>query len=89
MSWNYRVMQFADKEGNPYWEVREVYYDEAGRPNGYSDCGASVMAAQDDEPLPPVESLRTQLQRMLECLEKPALTPGDCASEGGSRFAAS
>ena len=83
MSWNYRVMQLADRKGNPYWEIREVYYDATGRPNGYADRGPSAMATEADEPLTPVESLRLQLQRMLEGLEKPILTPGDCHSQSG------
>lgn len=81
MSWNYRIMQLADPQGNPYWEIREVYYDETGRPNGYTDRGAITLATEGDKPLTPVEALRWQLQRMLEGLEKPILTPGDCATQ--------
>lgn len=81
MSWNYRVMQFVDRKGDPYWEIREVYYDEKGRSNGYADGSATTLATDADKPLTPVEALRWQLQRMLESLEKPILTPGDCETE--------
>lgn len=46
MSWNYRVIKFEDdigEDGN-YYEIKEVFYDAAGKPVGYSDavCGSDT-----------------------------------------------
>ena len=42
MSWNYRVVKFTDEED--YYEIKEVFYDSAGVPVGYSDavCGSDT-----------------------------------------------
>jgi YD repeat-containing protein len=37
MSWNYRIIQHADGR----LELHEVYYDQAGRPVGFTERGAS------------------------------------------------
>lgn len=45
MSWNYRVVRFkAEEETGAYYEIKEVFYDTAGKPVGYSDatCGADT-----------------------------------------------
>lgn len=47
MSWNYRVVRFTGEEGfetGEYYEIKEVFYDAAGKPVGYSDatCGADT-----------------------------------------------
>lgn len=44
MSWNYRVVRFTDEVGEEYYEIKEVFYDTASKPVGYSDatCGADT-----------------------------------------------
>lgn len=47
MSWNYRVVRFkAEGQTDTYehYEIKEVFYDTAGNPVGYSDavCGADT-----------------------------------------------
>jgi hypothetical protein len=40
MSWNYRIVRFKDSEveEDDYYEVKEVFYDNVGKPVGYSDA---------------------------------------------------
>ena len=46
MSWNYRVVKFQDETSDEgeYYEIKEVFYDNLGKPVGYSDanCGADT-----------------------------------------------
>ena len=46
MSWNYRVVRFKDEHADTeeYYEIKEVFYDTAGKPVGYSDatCGSDT-----------------------------------------------
>lgn len=45
MTWNYRVVRFkTEDETEEYYEIKEVFYDAAGKPVGYSDatCGADT-----------------------------------------------
>ena len=34
--WNYRVLRCEDK-GEPFYTVHEVYYDEAGKPDSWTE----------------------------------------------------
>ena len=45
MSWNYRVVRFTEIVGDEdFYEIKEVFYDNLGKPVGYSDanCGADT-----------------------------------------------
>jgi hypothetical protein len=46
MSWNYRIVRFKhhEFEEDDYYEIKEVFYDTAGKPVGYSDavCGSDT-----------------------------------------------
>lgn len=48
MSWNYRVVRFSGEnlvsDTGEYFEIKEVFYDNLGKPVGYSDanCGADT-----------------------------------------------
>ena len=45
MSWNYRVVRFTEIVGDEeFYEIKEVFYDNSGKPVGYSDanCGADT-----------------------------------------------
>jgi hypothetical protein len=62
--WNYRVIK--EKENDEEWlEVREVYYDQLGKPMGH--CTATVGGETLGE-------LETILEMMRKSLEKPILT---------------
>lgn len=76
--WNYRVIEFAADGDEPAWrELREVYYDDAGRPSAY---GAVAMVAwgADEDPATPL----SLLERMREALGKPFLDARDFEAEG-------
>jgi hypothetical protein len=48
VSWNYRVVRFSGEnlvsDTEEYFEIKEVFYDNNGKPVGYSDanCGADT-----------------------------------------------
>jgi hypothetical protein len=45
VSWNYRVVRFTEIVGDEeFYEIKEVFYDNNGKPVGYSDanCGADT-----------------------------------------------
>lgn len=70
MTWNHRVMKIENR-GETFLEIHEVYYDDQGRPNGYTTDPIAVTGETIDE-------LRWVLNRMLECLDKDILTEEDC-----------
>lgn len=62
MSWNLRVLEIPDG-ASCYYEIREVYYNEHGKPWGHSR--ASMQAESK-------EALRNYLMWALEAIDKPA-----------------
>jgi hypothetical protein len=66
MTWNYRVMRFPDG----HLAVHEVYYDDRGRPVGYTEHPVSfaVDAAEGFQAL--IESMK---QALGDALERPIL----------------
>jgi hypothetical protein len=73
MTWNYRVLAHQDGDGT-YFQIHEVYYDEQGNPNGYTERGTTMGSET-------LESLRSELERMRECLSKPVLSYSDFPNE--------
>lgn len=68
-SWNHRVVDMtAENDGDPLFELREVYYNREGVPVGHG--GPSVMSET-------MEGLTTVVDRMREALAQPVLTPED------------
>jgi hypothetical protein len=69
MSWNYRVFNLKGTD-EEWYEIREVYYSESGRPSRYSispgNAGGNTL-----------EELVEDLQRMLDATELPAMTIED------------
>ena len=47
MNWNYRILEIIHDEGNTY-EVVEVYYDEDGTVDGYTDISESPLRHTGD-----------------------------------------
>ena len=68
-TWNYRVLA-REYNGEPYYSIHEVYYDEDGNPNGYVDQVASVNGED-------ISSIRWSLNKMKEALNKTVLWHGD------------
>tara|TARA_R110002074_G_scaffold308931_1_gene479681 strand:- start:72 stop:281 length:210 start_codon:yes stop_codon:yes gene_type:complete len=66
MGWNHRVMKHKDGEDD-FFQIHEVYYTEDGEVDGYTLNGASAGGNTLDE-------LRSELQRMLDSLDKEVLT---------------
>lgn len=67
--WNYRVIEFpAVQDEQARRELREVYYDDSGRPCAYG-AAAQVMWDDEEDPATPYSIL----QRMREALDKPVL----------------
>jgi len=66
MTWNLRLVHLDDPDlpGQPYIEVREVYYDSMGKPMGHTV--ATVGGETVDE-------LKQYCQWILESLNKPIL----------------
>ena len=71
-SWNHRVIDVtAENEGDPLFELREVYYID-GVPVGHGE--PSVMSET-------MEGLVKVIDRMKEALEQPVLKPEDFRGE--------
>lgn len=83
MSWNHRVIKFTEpKSGDPYWQIHEVYYHEDGRQRAYTNDPIPIVTSGDDnegvnDQAKALEDMRWTLTKMIECLEKPVLTPED------------
>ena len=69
MEWNYRILAHEYK-GEVYLQIHEVYYDEDGKPNGYSENPIPVGAET-------VKEITWTLNKMLECRAKPILWAGE------------
>lgn len=70
MAWNHRVLAKIYPSGDVEFDIHEVYYDERGEPNAYTENPISVGGDS-------IKSLRWQLNKMKECLKKPILYHGD------------
>lgn len=75
-SWNHRVMRLPSGTDEEFLGIHEVYYDDEGKPNGYTKHAVSVSGTEG------IEGLRWQLDHMIKALGKPILTPEDFKSEG-------
>jgi hypothetical protein len=67
MTWNLRLVNMSDPD-ETYIEIREVYYDQMGKPLGH--CAAHIGGEN-------VGELRTYIEWAIEALDKPILTFGD------------
>jgi len=70
MTWNLRLVEMVEEEcqDERYIEIREVYYDQLGKPLGHT------RATSGGEN---VEEIRRYLTWALEALDKPVLTFGE------------
>lgn len=72
MTWNYRVIEFQFGD-ETHRAIHEVYYDEAGNPNGYAENPASISWNADEDP----GAASKILEKMQVALTKPVLTEKD------------
>lgn len=63
MSWNYRTVRCTESDA-VFYEIKEVYYNEQGLPNGY--CDADLFGET-------LEELKDVFDMMKLALEKPIL----------------
>ena len=70
MSWNYRVLANEYKEGKIYFQVHEVYYNEDGVPDGYTENPITI-GGED------TESVGWTIDKIMEGYTKPVLWMGD------------
>jgi len=70
MTWNLRLVKTEDPDlpGEPYVEIREVYYDQLGKPLGH--CLATMGGEN-------IAEVKQYLLWSIEALDKPVLTFGD------------
>ena len=75
--WDYRVVRKESDDGSDEWySVQEVYYDdETGEPMAQS---IDLQIEGDN-----ITGMRTQLERMIECLDKPILDENDITDVSG------
>lgn len=66
--WNHRVLAF-EQNGESYFQVHEVYYDENDKANRYAKNPISIGSET-------IEGINWTLNQMLECLGKPILWAG-------------
>lgn len=70
MGWNFRVFRRTlknfDDTTSDWFSIHETYYDENGKPNGWTVDAIDLQGEG-------IEELKWTLQKMLECLEKPVL----------------
>lgn len=66
MSWNYRIVQDINNEDQQnLFAIREIYYDETGKPNGMGDASIINYETRDD--------LLKSLLLMISALTKPTI----------------
>ena len=74
MSWNQRVVHrkyiHKDNSIEEWYEIHEVYYDKKSNIDGMTKNPICPMGHT-------IEDLKTELQRMIDCLEKPILEYDD------------
>ena len=68
-TWNHRILA-SEHNGEMSLDIHEVYYDENGKPNGYTKNPVSVSGDS-------LKSITWTLNRMIEAKSKPILWGGD------------
>lgn len=66
MHWNHRVMAHTDDMGETYYTIHEVYYDDSGQPDSWTEKSVPALGYSLDE-------LRGELEQMLAATYKPTL----------------
>ena len=76
MTWNLRLVEMVEEDcaDDLYVEIREVYYDQMGKPMGH--CRATAGGEN-------IEEVRQYLTLALEALDKSILTFGESNEDSG------
>jgi len=69
MGWNHRILAHEFK-GEIFLQIHEVYYNENGIPDSYTERAISVGSET-------IKGITWTLNKMLECRNKPILWAGD------------
>lgn len=69
MGWNHRILAHEDNN-DIFLQVHEVYYDNDGKPEGYTEKAVGVSGDS-------LKSITWTLNKMKECRKKPILWAGD------------
>lgn len=64
MTWNLRLVDLSEPDGEEYVEVCEVFYDNMGKPLGYTPA---TMSGENKE------EIKQYINWALEALDKPVL----------------
>jgi hypothetical protein len=67
--YNHRILATQYKDEIDF-TIHEVYYDDNGIPNGYTESGVPVSSDS-------IEGIKWVLERMTECVNKPILWSQD------------
>ena len=70
MTWNLRLVEMVEEDcaDDLYLEIREVFYDQLGKPLGHTRATSGGES---------IEDIRRYLTWSLEALDKPVLTFGE------------
>ena len=64
--WDYRVVKKESEDGSDEWySIQEIYYDDSGEPYAQT---IDLMIEGDT-----ITGMRSQLEKMIECLKQPVL----------------
>lgn len=70
-TWNHRVMNMkAENNGEDFFQIHEVHYDEAGAPKMYTARNVGPVGET-------MEILAAEVDRFRDALRKPVLSPED------------
>ncbi len=69
-TWNHRIVQKKDPEGDLYCEVHEAHYNAKGDICAITENAVTALGET-------VEELETELQRMAAACKKPVLIDGE------------
>ncbi len=59
-------MRRLGRDGDPYYGIHEVYYDDSGKVEGYTDDAVSPFGETEEE-------LRRDIERMMRAFQHPVL----------------
>lgn len=68
MTWNYRLVECEDS-GRKYWQIREVYYDDEGKPEMVT-VDAVGITVDDADGEDPIFQARRVLNMMMHDLKR-------------------